>query len=139
ERGPARRARASLLSGHVPIGDRRLPARATRHGEDAHAHRAAEAARGAGSPGLGKGCALRMSRDHAAGNDPFAEYLPAYALGALDPADAARLAAHLPTCPACQAELAGLQAAAAALALSVEPATPRAGHQERFLRKLDAL
>lgn len=77
-----------------------------------------------------------MTAQDAPAGDPFRDQLPAYALGALDPADAAALAAHLPTCAACQAELVRLQEATTALALSPPPAAEPAGHAERFRHKL---
>src|SRR3954451_22655699 len=79
-----------------------------------------------------------MSQDRTTEADPFAAQIPAYALGALDAEETARLDAHLATCPTCPAELAAFEAVASALALSLDPAPEPAGHQERFQQKLDA-
>jgi anti-sigma factor RsiW len=57
-------------------------------------------------------------------HEQLRELLGAYALGAAEPRERAALAAHLPTCPACQAELAELRGAVAALPLTVEEREP---------------
>src|SRR5690242_12859092 len=80
-----------------------------------------------------------MSQYDTTGTDPFAELLPAYALGALEPAEAAQVEAHLTTCSTCPGELAAFEAAAGAFALSLEPVAVPAGHEARFQQKLSAL
>jgi hypothetical protein len=72
------------------------------------------------------------------GEDLFREQLAAYALGALDPDEAAELEAHLPTCAACRAELAQFESVVPALAFSLDVPLEPAGHRERFLSKLNA-
>ena len=53
--------------------------------------------------------------------DPFTESIPAYALGALNRAEASVLQAHLETCDVCQAELAAYQQIGDGLLASVLP------------------
>jgi hypothetical protein len=77
-----------------------------------------------------------MNENRTNGSDLFTEEIPAYALGALDAEEAARLEAHLAGCATCQAELAEFQTVASALAFSVAPAPEPAGHLERFQHKL---
>ncbi len=71
------------------------------------------------------------------GDDLFREQLAAYALGALDPEEAAELEAHLPTCATCRAELAQFEAVVPALAFSLDVPLEPAGHRERFLSMLN--
>ena len=71
------------------------------------------------------------------GDDLFQEQLAAYALGALDPQEAAELEAHLPTCAACRAELAQFEDIVPALAFSLDVPLEPAGHRERFLSLLN--
>ena len=71
------------------------------------------------------------------GEDLFREQLAAYALGALDPDEAAALEAHLPTCAACRAELAEFESVVPALAFSLDVPLEPAGHRERFLNLLN--
>lgn len=52
------------------------------------------------------------------------ENIPAYALGALDAEEAAALEAHLRTCEACQAELAGYRDVSENLLMSLPPRLP---------------
>ena len=60
------------------------------------------------------------SRDH----DEYQSLLGAYALGAVTEGERRVLAAHLPTCEACRAELAELRAAVDALPLALEELEP---------------
>ncbi len=64
----------------------------------------------------------------------YQELLALYALDALDASEARALEAHLNTCAACSAELAGLREAAALLAHVSTPAEPRAEVRERILK-----
>ena len=61
-----------------------------------------------------------MSNKHS----PFYENLSAYALGALDPAEAAALESHLQTCADCRAELAAYQRISEGLLAALPPQTP---------------
>jgi len=64
----------------------------------------------------------------------YQELLALYALDALDASEARALEAHLNTCAACSAELAGVREAAALLAHASTPAEPRAEVRERILK-----
>lgn len=58
-------------------------------------------------------------------HDRFAELLPSYALGILEPSDLRALERHLEAgCDRCEAELRGLTGAVEAMADSIEPITP---------------
>jgi len=63
----------------------------------------------------------------------YQELLALYALDALDASEARALEAHLNTCAACSAELAGVREAAALLAHASTPVEPRAEVRERIL------
>lgn len=65
-----------------------------------------------------------MSANGMEGHARWADDLPAYALGALDPDEAARLEAHLATCERCQTELRSLHTAVDALPRGVEQVEP---------------
>lgn len=56
-----------------------------------------------------------------------------YALGALDGDEAAAFATHLPTCSACQQEVASLSAVTAQLGLAAPETTPPAALRDRLL------
>jgi hypothetical protein len=66
-------------------------------------------------------------------NDHILDDLEAYALGALDEADAQRIAAHLATCGTCRAEAAALAEVVGSLPDSVALREPRAALRERVL------
>ncbi len=68
-----------------------------------------------------------MANEH-----PFLEDIPAYAIGALDPADASVLEAHLKTCEICQAKLADYKTLNEKLLLATQPQRP----PERLRRRL---
>jgi len=75
---------------------------------------------------------------HRATDDPYRDELAAYALGALDPAEAAAMEAHLATCQSCRAELRSFRAVTLALAADPLLVTSPAGHQVRFQQRLAA-
>jgi hypothetical protein len=52
------------------------------------------------------------------------ELLPLFALGVLDDDETAQVAAHLPLCPSCSADLLRFESVSAALATPVSPVTP---------------
>lgn len=60
------------------------------------------------------------AREH----DAVRELLPSVALGAADPAETARVEAHLAECPVCREELEGLRAGAGILAVDVPQREP---------------
>ncbi len=68
-------------------------------------------------------------------HDDLQALIAGYALDILDVEEKKLLEAHLPTCAACQADLAPLQGVASDLALSLEPMDLPAGHLERFRAK----
>ncbi|HEX8069918.1 MAG TPA: anti-sigma factor [Pyrinomonadaceae bacterium] len=68
----------------------------------------------------------------------YKEQLAAYALDALDAAEARALDAHLAACPECRAELAELRAAAATLAHASAPVEPAPDTRARLLAQLKA-
>jgi hypothetical protein len=61
------------------------------------------------------------------------DLLPGYALGALDAAEARLVAAHVPQCAECQAELAGFRRAVSAIGLSTLPEIPNAALKGRVM------
>ena len=65
-----------------------------------------------------------MSANGTDGHARWADDLAAYALGALDPDEAARLEAHLATCERCQAELRALHTAVDAIPTGLEQTEP---------------
>jgi anti-sigma-K factor RskA len=67
---------------------------------------------------------------------PFRENIPAYALGALDPKDAAALEAHLQTCTSCHEELVAYRATSDKLLLSLPPREPSAALRKQLQRRL---
>jgi anti-sigma-K factor RskA len=64
------------------------------------------------------------------------ENIPAYALGALEAEEARALEAHLQTCAACQAELAGYRAVSEHLVLTIPPRQPSAALRKRLQSRL---
>ena len=70
----------------------------------------------------------RPDRSH----DEYRELLGAYALWALPRAERAEVAAHLVTCAACRAELAGLELARDALPLALEAPAPPASLRDHL-------
>ena len=66
-------------------------------------------------------------------NDHVADEIEAYALGALDRADAERVAQHLVTCESCRADAAGLAEVVDALPDTVALREPRPALRERVL------
>jgi len=70
--------------------------------------------------------------DHAS----IEELVPAYALGATDPAESQAVEAHLPTCPACRALLASYSDLSRALLYATPPMSAPRGMAERMQRRL---
>lgn len=68
----------------------------------------------------------------------WAELLPAYALDALDAADARALESHLASCAACREELAALRETVAAIAETAPRVEPPAALRERVLSQATA-
>lgn len=66
-------------------------------------------------------------------NDHVLDDLDAYALGALDDADAGRVASHLAVCGSCRADAASLAEVVGALPDSVPLREPRPALRERVL------
>lgn len=66
-------------------------------------------------------------------HETFRELLPAFALGSLDTAESAALAAHIKECPECADELTTFQHVADSLGLAVPQMAPLAGLRERVL------
>jgi anti-sigma-K factor RskA len=64
------------------------------------------------------------------------ENIPAYALGALDAEEVRALEAHLQTCEACRAELAGYRAISENLLLTVPPRQPSPALRKRLQSRL---
>lgn len=75
----------------------------------------------------------RTGPDHGCGDD-----VAAYALGALDPADAERFRAHLETCSICRDELATFEDVVHALPLSVQRHRAPAGLRRDLMRTVQA-
>lgn len=73
-----------------------------------------------------------MDNEHT----PFLENIPAYALGALDPGEAAALEAHLETCQSCSAELASYRGISDGLLLAAPVVPPAARLRRRLEDKL---
>jgi anti-sigma-K factor RskA len=71
-------------------------------------------------------------------HDALAIMVAAYALDALDPADAAAVEAHLPGCPDCRDALAEARETAGALALAVDPVAPPSDLRARVLAAIAA-
>jgi anti-sigma-K factor RskA len=67
---------------------------------------------------------------------PHRENLAAYALCALDAAEASALEAHLETCQDCQSELADYQAVASGLSQSIPPHRPPEGLRRKLIARL---
>lgn len=63
--------------------------------------------------------------------------LGAYALGALDPEEAAQVRKHLPHCPACQEELEGFSQITAALHHTVAPISPPEHLKGKLLAEIE--
>src|SRR5512141_1252081 len=74
-----------------------------------------------------------MPNDH-----PFLDDIPAYVLGALDPAEANALRSHLETCTICRAELAEFQPVAQNLLLAASPKEPPAKLRRELRKHLPA-
>lgn len=68
----------------------------------------------------------------------YGDDLAAYALGALDPAEAQAFAAHLETCPQCREELAALRPVVDALPLTAPARRAPAGLRRRVLAEVQA-
>lgn len=66
------------------------------------------------------------------------ELIPAYALDALDPAEAEAVARHLEACPACREEMAAFTAVADALPLALPEAAPSPRVREQLLARAGA-
>ncbi len=71
-----------------------------------------------------------------ANHDSFRENLPAYALGALDPEEAAALEAHLQTCDTCPAELQEYQTVGTGLLGALPARPPRAAVRRSLQNRL---
>lgn len=67
--------------------------------------------------------------------DDVEALLPLFALGALDADEAAAVAAHLPICPACSAQLVHFEAVTGLLGTALEPVTPSAGSRASLLER----
>jgi anti-sigma-K factor RskA len=72
-------------------------------------------------------------------HEEYRDMLAAYALGALDRAEARALDEHLATCRACAAEIADWLDAASTLALSAEPVEPPAELRSRILESVRSI
>ena len=78
------------------------------------------------------------SRNHHVHQEAW-ELLPWYANGTLDGRECAAVEAHLPTCPACQAELQRCRDIATAVHAAGEAAwSPSPGHFSQLLARIDA-
>ncbi|MHB9091481.1 MAG: zf-HC2 domain-containing protein [Chloroflexota bacterium] len=66
------------------------------------------------------------------------EQLPSYALGCLDPAEAAAVATHLAGCAACRAELAAYQGLTGRLAQAAPPVAPPPALKSRLLQRVQS-
>ncbi len=66
----------------------------------------------------------------------FKENIPAYALGALDPDDAAALELHLVACESCRAELAGYRKVSQGLMASLPPRAPDPALRNRLKARI---
>ena len=73
-----------------------------------------------------------MDENHIA----FQESLAAYALGALEPEEAAALETHLQTCETCRAELAGYQRVSTGLMAALPARPPRSAARRQLQRRL---
>lgn len=71
------------------------------------------------------------------GHERFKDQLPAYTLGALDPAELSNLEHHLKGCAECRAELAWLEPAGDVLAADVEQIEPSPGLRSRVMASID--
>ena len=67
------------------------------------------------------------------------EYLPAYALGALDEADADLVASHLASCYLCRVELGSFQTVVEHLPLAVPDASPSPALKQRLMDRVQSL
>ncbi len=76
-----------------------------------------------------------MDSKHAA----FQENLAAYALGALDPEEAAALERHLQTCEPCRLELATYERVGAGLLTALPPSAPRAAVRHGLQKRLSGV
>jgi hypothetical protein len=66
----------------------------------------------------------RAVTDNSMSCDEVQELLPLYALGALDQGEAEAIAAHLPLCPSCSADLVRFDSITGALAAPLAPVAP---------------
>jgi anti-sigma-K factor RskA len=71
-------------------------------------------------------------------HEQYREDMALHAVGALTPEESQRLEAHLRECPDCREELHDLQAAAAQIALAVEPVASPAHLREQLMARLEA-
>jgi anti-sigma-K factor RskA len=69
-------------------------------------------------------------------HSPFQENIPAFALGSLDPEEAAPLEAHLQTCESCRAELEAYQRVGSGLLAALPPRPPRAAVRHSLQKRL---
>ena len=72
-----------------------------------------------------------MTNEH-----PFINDVPAYAIGALDPGEAAALDAHVLTCAICRNELSAYKIVSNELLLAVRPQQPPAGLRRRLVGRI---
>jgi len=72
-------------------------------------------------------------------HSPFAENIPAYAIGALDGEDIAALESHLITCASCRAELAEYRAVNESLLTALPPRQPPAALRKRLQSRLSGV
>jgi anti-sigma-K factor RskA len=71
------------------------------------------------------------------GHEQYREDLALYAVGALTPEEARDLELHLADCTSCREELEGLRAAAAQIALAVEPVAPPVQLRQQLMTQLE--
>jgi anti-sigma-K factor RskA len=70
---------------------------------------------------------------------PFRENIPAYALGALDPEEAAALESHLRTCESCRDELDAYRTTSDNLLMGFAPHNPSAALRRQLQRRLPSV
>lgn len=71
-------------------------------------------------------------------HEKIREELALYAVGALTPEEMTELELHLTGCPRCREELRSLHAAAAQIALAVEPVPPPSALREQWLARVES-
>ena len=79
---------------------------------------------------------IRSTESNFADPHPEQDDIPTFALGALDPAEALQVSAHLAQCPACRAEAAAYQAVVSLLCYAMPAQEPPAQLRERILTQI---